>query len=509
MPQYDDNQPPVEPPDAPDDGRATRTMRRPGRLGVGTLSLTVLALALPVLGEQFLMLLLGWSDLYLTKTIVEHPTDAKTAVGIGGQLMWLMSVFFSTVGVGATAIVARSIGSGNHQHANRTARQALMLGFAFGLLVATCVFTFARPLLWVLQLRGQTLDLAVVYVRTYIPGLPVSVLMFMGGACLRGAGDTRTPLLVIGLANVINIICSWVLRFGGVPTTFRGLGELMRTGSTDALNGHWISLMPAMGLRGIAAGTLIAFLFGGTLMVVLLWRGRGGLRVRFHRKVRPDLPLIGRILRVGIFSGIESLMMAGASTAVAAVINYLGPISYAAYIVSLRLESASFLPGFAFAHAGGALVGQSLGAGRPDRASRCGWWAYAWGGGLMTIMGLMFVLFPHSFVGIFVDASTNADEAQVDLYATQMIRICGFVQPFLAALLIFAGQLKGAGDTRFPAAFTSLGVVLIRLPGALIVALVLKWNVVAVWAVMCGDLVFRGSLMCWRFTHGGWKKTRV
>ncbi|MCG3181528.1 MAG: putative FMN/FAD exporter YeeO [Phycisphaerae bacterium] len=464
--------------------RIAATLRQPGHLSVWQLCKIVIILAVPVFGQQVLMLMLNLSDFILAGRKTPNVEVAIAAVGIGGQVLWLINVAFMMIGAGATAVISRSIGQTDRPTADRTAHQALLLSVLIAVVATAAGFVFAPQMLHGLGLNDEALSAGVVYVRIILPGLPIGVLMFMGSACLRGAGDTRTPLLVIAVANVVNIALSWILCVGLIG--------------------------PALGLTGIAIGTLVAYLLGGAFMLALLRIGRGGLHVRV-RPLRLDPGLIGRVLRIGVFSGLEGLLMAGASTAVVVFITALDPagqppVNYPAYVAALRLESISFLPGFAFAMAGGAVVGQSLGAGRPDRAVRCGWWSYALGGGVMTVAGLLFVLFPTQLVHLCV--SKSADPVMISRAAT-MVRICGFEQPFLAAILIFGGLLRGAGDTRFPATITVAGVGGLRVPGIWLATRRLGFGVIGAWCVMCGDLVVRGSLMVWRFVHGGWKKTRV
>lgn len=445
------------------------------------LHMTVLAIAAPALGDQFLQMLLWWSDMRLAGGL-QDATEMLAAVGMVGQLMMIVGVLFTALGVGAMALVARLIGAGDHTAANNVARQAIIVAVLTGAATAVVMGLAAPHVLWGLGLRDQTLAAAVLYARIVIPGLVLGAVMFMGGACLRGAGDTRGALLAAGVANCINIAVSWTLCKG------------------------WFGF-PAMGLRGIAIGTLVAHLVGGLFMLHLVRSGRRGIHVRF-RPLRFQFGLIGRVLRIGSFAGLESMIFACASTAVAAIIAHppLGTGDYAAYMLAIRIEALSFLPGFAFGIAGGALVGQALGAGRPRQAMHYGLWSYALGGSLMTGVGLAFIFWPDIFVSIFL---RPGDGPKTAANAATMLRLCGFVQPFLAMIMVFSASLKGAGDTRYPAAFTLLGVLFIRIPGAFLAARILPFGVVGVWCVMMSDLVIRGLLCTWRFVHGGWKKARV
>ncbi|MDD4889503.1 MAG: MATE family efflux transporter [Phycisphaerae bacterium] len=465
------------------------------RLTPSTIHWSVLGLALPALLDQALQTLLLLSDMYLAGHL-EHGKDMLAAVGMAGQLMMVISVLFTAIGVGAMALVARSIGAGDQEHANSIARQAMLLGVAVGTATAAAMVTMAPWVFHALGLRGDTLAAATTFCRIFMPGLCVGALMSMGGACLRGAGDTRGALMAAGLANIVNIAVAWTLVHGWMV-----LPVIDSHGF-----GGWRHMAP-MGLRGIAIGTLSAYVVGGLFMLHLVRTGRRGIRVRF-RPLDFQADLIGRIIRIGAFAGMESFIFACASTAIAAIVNHppLGTADYSAFVLTVRVEAISYLPGFAFGIAGGALVGQSLGAGLPRQAGHCGWWAYAWGGLVMGLVGVVFVLWPERLIHLFLD---SADSAEVAAKAVHMLRICGYVQPFLAMIMVFSGCLKGAGDTRYPFAITLVGVLLLRIPGTILAARAFRLGIVGVWLVMMSDLTLRGLAVALRFLHGGWKKVRV
>ena len=161
------------------------------------------------------------------------------------------------------------------------------------------------------------------------------------------------------------------------------------------------------------------------------------------------------------------------------------------------------MPGFGFALAATTLVGQSLGAQDPDGAQQRGYAAYRMGGTLMGVMGLIFILFPAQIVGFF----TN--DPQVIALGTTPLRVVGFIQPLLAAAMIFAGGLRGAGDTRFPMVVTGASIWLIRLPLAYLLALVLNWGLAGAWAAMAVDMSVRGIIDFLRFRGGRWKTIEV
>jgi putative MATE family efflux protein len=208
-------------------------------------------------------------------------------------------------------------------------------------------------------------------------------------------------------------------------------------------------------------------------------------------------------LRVGLPSGIEQFFFRSGHMVYARILAELGTVAYAANQVAINGWSLSFMPGFGFALAATTLVGQSLGARDPDGAQQRGYTAYRLGAGLMAIVGLILVLFPAQIVGFF----TN--EPEVVALGTLPLQMVGLIQPILGAAMIFAGALRGAGDTRWPMVVTGGSIWLVRLPLAYLFGLLLGWGLLGIWGALVIDLALRGLLNFLRFRSGKWKTIKV
>jgi MATE family multidrug resistance protein len=304
-----------------------------------------------------------------------------------------------------------------------------------------------------------------------------STLMFIGNASLRGAGDTKTPLLVMLVVNGVNIVVAWT-----------------------AINGPFG--LPQLGVVGSALGAATGRLVGGLLVIGILLRGRANIQLKLAN-LRPDWALIRRILRVGLPSGLEQLLFRTGHMVFARILAELGTVAYAANQVAMNGWSLSFMPGFGFALAATTLVGQSLGAEDPEGAQRRGYTAYRMGAALMATVGLAFLLFPAQIVGFF----TN--DPQIIAIGTMPLRMVGLIQPLLAASMVFSGGLRGAGDTRWPMVITGGSIWLVRLPLAYLFALLLDWGLPGAWTALALDLSLRGLLNFLRFRGGRWKAVKV
>jgi Na+-driven multidrug efflux pump len=210
-------------------------------------------------------------------------------------------------------------------------------------------------------------------------------------------------------------------------------------------------------------------------------------------------------LRIGLPAGFADAIQWIANFALVIVINSMDKtlVSSAAHNNTIKIESLSYLAGFAFATAAATMVGQSLGMGDLQRAERSAYLGYLSGGGFMALMGLMFIFF-----GGYPARMMSDDPRVIDL-TTRCLHITGFCQAGFAAAMIFGGALRGAGDTYKQMALQLASIVLLRFGGVMVVALVFHQGLTVMWVVLARELFIRGSLMFARFAHGGWKRIEV
>lgn len=439
-----------------------------------TIRQDVLRLAMPAMGEQLLSMMVGIVDTYLVGHLGAAPL---AAVGLANQWVFMANTLFGAIATGSTALIARFIGAQDQDQANNVLRQSMIMGALIGLLATVLGLTLARPALALLGAPADVIGPGTDYLQLVSTILLFSTLMFIGNASLRGAGDTRTPLFVMLVVNLINVVVAWT-----------------------AINGPFG--LPKLGVVGSALGATTGRLVGGVLVLAILLRGRSGIQLRL-KGLRPDWELVRRILRVGLPSGVEQVFFRTGSMAFARILARLGTVSYAASQVALNGWSLSFMPGFGFALAATTLVGQSLGAEEPDAAQQRGYAAYRMGAALMGTIGLLFLIFPAQIVGFF----TN--DPDVISAGTLPLRMVGLIQPLLASNMIFSGALRGAGDTRYPMLVTGLGIYATRLPLAYALAHLVGWGLPGAWGALIVDFSLRGVLNFLRFRGGRWKQVKV
>jgi putative MATE family efflux protein len=444
------------------------------RLVEGSTARRVLSLAWPSVMEQSLVTLIGLVDAY----IVGHLGAAALAgVGLGGQVLNTTAALFSALGVGATALIARHIGAKEPGEANRLAHQALALALGIGLLAALICFTLAEPIMQAFGAAPDVVAEGAAWLRVAAPSFLTLGVLLVGTASLRGAGDTRTPLVVMIVVNVVNV--SVALAF------------------TRGLLG-----MPALGVAGAGLGAASGQVVGGLAVIFLLVRGRGPLRLGW-RLPRPDAARLRRILNVGLPAGAEQVLLQAALLNLAVIISQFGTAAYAAHQIGLRISALSFLPGWGFSVAATTLVGQELGARQPERARRATYASYLFATVVMSGLGLFLFLFDAPILRLFTD------DAAVVQQGTIVIRTAALLQPVMAASFVFSGALRGAGDTRATMFITVGSVWALRLVAAYLLGVVLGLGLLGAWLGIAVDFSFRALLFWLRFHTGKWTALRV
>ena len=442
----------------------------------------VLALALPSLFEQIFNFFVGLVDTWLANNLQRDIAPAATAaVGTISYLLWFIGLIVAAVGTGATALIARARGARNRRMINGVCGQSVAAAILVGVLLAVVLYAAAEHWVRFTGLSEKAAEFELAYLRMLAWCVPFLTVMMVANACLRGAGDTLTPALSMIVVNVINMALSYALT-----------------------TGSWG--LPKQGFHGIAAGTVVAYVVGGLLQFAVLINGRGGLRLHWHR-MRPHWQTLRRVLRIGVPAGLEGLLIWLAQFGIVIVINLMDPTSVAAaaHLNAVKIEAISYLPGFAFATAAATLVGQSLGMRSPARAKRATYLTFMIGGGIMSVCGIVFILFGRTLAEWMLPR-----QPEIAALTARCLFVTGFIQTGFAASMIFSGALRGAGDTVAVMGINLFSTIAIRLAGVLLVVFGFGWrSLVAVWVVLAGELFCRGVMAWMRFEKGAWRHLEV
>ncbi len=442
----------------------------------------ILLLAWPLFLEQILSTLVTLADNAMVGSL---GVQATAAVSISNSFIFLLNGVVIAMGVGLTAYVARSVGAKDYEAAKAYIRHAFLLLLFIGLPMALVVTALHRQIPMWMGADAEYLDDAAGYVLITSVFRIFTMAMMVLGSVFRGRGDTKTPLAINILTNILNVVGNYLLIY---PNHTAKIGPL-----------SFPMIGAGMGVAGAALSTGFSWLVGGTLLAVMLFKKKDPTQISIRDSFKPDLALIRRVVTLSVPAMLERLCMSSAGIFVTKAIATLGTISVAANSVYLNAESISYMPAFAFATAATTLVGQALGARKPELAKKYAWSTIQIGCGLMVLAGIGLYVFDEPLVRIITQ-----DPEAVEL-AARCLRITAFVQPIQAGAWIFAGALRGAGDTKWPFYTTAICNWGIRTLGSMLCIYLFHMSLPAAVLCTCLDNTGRCLLNYLRFRGGKWQ----
>lgn len=412
--------------------------------------------------ENFLQTMLGIVD---TLLVARLGAEALAGVGAAIQLMFFVISALSATSVGASVLVAQAVGARALTDASRYAKQALVWSVIISIPLVIVGLSFAEALIGFFGMEPEVTEIGADYLRVTMGTVVVLSLMILGSGVMRGAGDSRTPMIVVAIANVINIFLTYGLIFGQFG-------------------------LPELGAVGSAWATFISRAIGFSLLMVAMLRGVNGVSVRGWDDWLPYPPLARRILKIGVPAGAEQMLISTAFLTMTLFVARLSTLSLAAHRIAFNALSLSFLPGIGFGIAATALVGQSIGARQLDEGDAVARIATRWSMAWMGALGLLFFIFAEQIMYFFTD-----DVIVVQLGAAGL-RPVALAQPFWAILFVQSGALRGTGDTRYPLRVNTIGIwIAVLLGGTLATSwgggLATIWSAFLVTAPVTALLLWR------------------
>jgi putative MATE family efflux protein len=438
---------------------------------------SVFRLAWPVMVANLLQTLTTTVDLVMVGHLGAESDAAVGAVGFGAQIIFLFFSVMISVSAGTIALVARSIGANDPAQADHVLKQSLVLGALLSIPLTLFGLLFAEPMLTVFRAAPDVVQLGGAYVRIISLVVFFQFISFLGSAALRGAGDTVTPLWLGVLVNVVNFGINVNLIYGN-------------------------AVVPRLEVTGAAIGTSISYIVGALVLLAILLRGKGRLRLHLSGDWI-HMETVRRIFRIGWPAALEQILLNVAFLVWVVMVTVFGTAVLAAHQIGLRIQSFAFMPGFGFAIAATALVGQNLGAKNPDHAEKSGWEAAKFSVAVMSIIGLGIFALAEPIARAFIG------DPVVVAYSILFIRIHAISIPAVGIFFAIDGALRGAGDTRFPLMTSLSGMYLIRIPLGLLFAFVLGWGIIGVWIPLVIEYYYRSAVITTHFRRGKWKALRV
>ena len=444
-----------------------------GMLGV------IMALAWPTIVEQVMQPAVQY---FATAKVGSLGTQATAAVGATSTFGWMVFSTISALSVGFLSFIAQACGANDREAAKNAVSQAVRITLVGGILVTFVTTSLSGIVPKQMQVDPDIQELASTYFFIlYLPMLPRTASTIFG-TLLRAAGDTKTPMKVGILVNIINIVGNLLLIY---PTREIAFGSFAFT-------------MPGAGLGvvGAAIASALAFTWGGIHITYALWKHpmvspRGC-------NLRPDMTILKPCIKIAIPNMFQRFGTSLGFVAFASMINSIGEVATAAHTIANTVESAFYIPGYGMQTAASTLAGNAYGARDNERLKKLAAMFIPVEIILMIVSGGALFIAAPSLMKIF---SSYPDV--IELGAT-VLRMVAVSEPFYGFSIIIEGMMLGLGKTKEPFVYNVLGMWCVRIIGTFICTQLLGMGLVSAWACMIGHNLLIFALYMGSYIRGTW-----
>lgn len=440
------------------------------------LAAPILSLALPTMLEQFLATAVQYIDTAMVGTLGTHAT---AAVGATTTVNWLINGTVSAIGVGFLSYISKACGAGDRDRAKRAAAQAVLVTLIVGIGFTVLALALStRVPVW-MRADPSIQELASQYFFVmYTPMLARSAILLFGNL-FRAVGDSKTPMRVGLMVNLINVAGNLLLIY---PTR----------------DWHGLTLYGAgWGVVGAAAASAAAYFVGGIVITVALWRHPRISPRGFSLK--PESAILRPCLQVALPNALQRFATSLGYVAFAAMVNSLGETATAAHTIANTVESAFYVPGYGMQMAAATLAGNALGAGEHKKINHLAGMLLTLEVAMMVVSGGLLFLFAPNMMGLF-----SADAAVIALGAV-VLRMVAVSEPFYGVSIILEGMMQGMGQTMLPFVIGVTGMWGVRIVGTFLCTQIFGMGLISAWACMIAHnlLIFVLLTACYR--TGRWK----
>lgn len=438
------------------------------------LSRAIFLLSVPMVLEMAMESIFAIADIFF---VARLGSGTVAVVGITESLMTLIYALGIGLGTAATAVISRRIGEKNPEEACRSAGQAIITGAFLSIFLAIPALIFYRKVLSLMGLDPQVIRDYGAFTAIITGGNIVIMLLFINNAIFRSSGDAAISMRVLWFANILNIILDPLLIFGYGP-------------------------IPALGIKGAAIATSTGRGLAVLYQFYLLFRTNHRISLKLHH-LKPDWTIIRNLVRMASGATGQHLIATSSWIFLVRIISMFGNQVVAGYTIAIRIMVFMLLPSWGISNATSTLVGQNLGANRPDRAERSVWITGYINMIFLGAIGIVLALIPGSFIRLFIH------EPEVVQYGADALRIMsyGFVAYGLGMVMV--NTLNGAGDTVTPTWINLFCYWMVEIPAAYLLAVAagLKENGVFISIVIAETAMTLSAF--YFFRKGKWKDIKV
>ena len=444
----------------------------------------IISLAWPTMLEQLMQTAVQYID---TAMVGALGTDATAAVGATSTVNWLIGSTISAFGVGFLSYIAKACGAGDKAAAKRATSQAVMVVLLVGTVFTALTLAISGSVPVWMQVDERIQSLAAQYFFILYTPMLFRTAIIIFGTILRSAGDTKTPMKVGVVMNIINVILNYLLIFATHTVTVFGLSFTMPGAG--------------MGVIGAALASAIAFTYGGIHLSVVLWRHP--LVSPKGETFKPDMTILGPCMKVAFPNMLQRFGTSFGYVSFASMINALGEVSTAAHTIANTVESLFYIPGYGMQTAAATLAGNAYGARDSQRMKDLAAMFIPIEVILMIISGsALFASAP-----VLMDLFSNSED--VITLGSAVLRMVAISEPFYGFSIIIEGMMLGVGKTKQPFIYNIIGMWGVRIVGTWICTQLLPYGLVAAWGCMIAHNMLLFVLFLADYIRGSWNPLHI
>uniref|UniRef100_UPI00313A7ED3 MATE family efflux transporter n=1 Tax=Halorhabdus rudnickae TaxID=1775544 RepID=UPI00313A7ED3 len=471
----------------------------------GALVRPMLAIAWPLVVFQLLNVAYNVTD---TIWLGHYSADAVGALSIAWPLIFLFISIAGGFNSAGAILVAQYTGADSEGSAGRVTGNQFIFVVGMAVVLGVVGYLLSDQLLALLPSSPDTaariIPMANDYMEVFYLGLPFLFAFFVFSTVMRGYGDTRTPMYVMAGSVGLNVIIDPILIFGFAGNPLFALPGLDAIGATLAE----LTSFSGLGIEGAAIATVSTRGLGAVVGIGLLFFRGFGPDVRLEH-LRPDLDVIRDLVDLGLPTTAEQSAAALGMITMTAMVSMFSPAVVAAYGLTNRIGTIVFLPSMGLGRATNTMVGQNLGAEKPDRAERATWLAAKVAVGILLIAAVVAFVFPKPIVGVFL--STGTEDAAITLaFAATYLQVRAFEFGFMGLFQVMLGAFRGAGNTRIAMVLSIIALWLGRVPLVYLLAVDPgPLGPLGIWIGFAAGDILGGIVATLWFTRGTWKEAVI
>ena len=438
-------------------------------------------LTIPVFLELLISSMFGMVDMMMVGNsgLPSITTPSIAATGITNQVIFLGIAMAQAMSAGGTAMISRYVGANEEERIPSVVKHLIVLMMII-LIVPFVTLNLLIPekIMAFIGAEQETINIGLNYFKIVVLGFIFQSLNLSIFASMRGAGDTKTPMLINIFVNLLNVGGNYILIFGKLG-------------------------FPAMGVTGAGISTSLSHVVAFLILLAMLLKKSHVVRLDLSKGFKFSRPIIDNLVKVGGPAALEQVGFRVGVILFIKIISGLGTAAYATHQIASNIISLSFAPGQSFGIAASTLVGRSLGQKRVDRAE-----TFIKETNRLALLSsiffaTIFFFFGSKIVGLYTD------DLSVIQMSGNIMKVIAIIQPFQASAFAISGGLRGAGDTVSTLIVTMVGVIFIRLSLAYVLINIVGIGLIGAWIAMLSDQIIRWIGISLRYRTGKWKNIKL